>query len=104
MPTEVRGGSVQDRILRVLAERYPVTVAEVALALGMRSDRVRLEVKRLQARGLVVVESPGGEEFVALSGAGVRLVGLSPSDAAALRKQGKLPPAKPRPDDDPAFM
>jgi len=103
MAREVTGGSARDRILRLLGERYPVTVDEVALALGLRADTTRLEVKRLQAQGLVVVERLGGTSYVALSGAGFRVVGLSPADAAALRKKGKLPPTPPRPEDDPAF-
>lgn len=104
MAREVKGGSAADRILRLLGERYPITVRDVSLALGLREDVVRLEVKRLRAQGLVVVEAPGGVEYVALSGAGFRLLGLPARDAAALRKRDKLPPPPPRPDDDPAFM
>lgn len=104
MARDVAGGSFRERILRLLAERYPITVDEVAVMLGLRPDVVRLEVKRLRALGLVVVESPGGTDYVALSGAGFRVVGLPGSEAARLRKQGKPPSPKPRDPDDPAFM
>lgn len=104
MTREVKGGSAQERILRLLAERYPVTVDEVALALNLRPDVTRLEVKRLQSQGLVVVESLDRKQYVALSGSGYRFIGVNPSEAAAYRKRHKLPPATARPDDDPAFM
>ncbi len=100
---DVKAGGVQDRILRLLGERYPVTEAEIAIMLSLRPDVVRLEVKRLAARGLVVVEALGAKRFVALSGAGFRVIGLAPSEAAERRKSAKLPPPPPRPEDDPAF-
>ncbi|MHB8604617.1 MAG: hypothetical protein ACYDCK_05125 [Thermoplasmatota archaeon] len=81
-----RGGGFGDRILRLLAERYPIHEDEVALALGARPDAVRFEVKRLAARGLVVVEDVGGKRWVALSG------------------HGALPRPPARADDDPAFQ
>jgi hypothetical protein len=105
VPAEIKSGSPEDRVLRLLAERYPITLKQVTLMLRLRPDVARLTVKRLENRGLVVVEAlPNGDTFLTLSGAGFRVIGLTPPDAARARKSGKLPPAKPRDEDDPAFM
>lgn len=94
--------SVASRILLLLGERYPVTLKEVAVALGLRESAARLEVKKLQAQALVIVEDLDGKVFVALSGEGFTYLGLSPKDAARLKAR-RLPPAPPRDDADPAF-
>lgn len=97
----VSGDSLGARILLLLGERYPCTVGDIALALGIREGSLRRELGKLGSAGLVVQEDLDGTTFVALTGAGVTYVGLSPKDAARLRAR-KLPPSKPR-DDDPAF-
>lgn len=79
----VAAGSVPDRILRLLAERWPVTTDDLATALRLRPDVVRREVRKLVAQGKVTVEPLGERTYVALRG------------------KVALPP-KPPPD-DPAF-
>ncbi len=104
MAEAVKGGTVAERILSLLAIRHPVKESEMPVMLGLRPNAVRFEVKRLMARGLVVVEPVGDERYVALSGKGFTLVGKTSGDAARAREASRLPPAKPRDDDDPAFM
>jgi DNA-binding transcriptional ArsR family regulator len=99
----VQGSGLGARILLVLGERYPITVKDVALALGAREDTVRRELARLGTAGLVVQEDLDGVTYVTLTGAGITYLGLSPKDAARLRAR-KLPPARPRDEDDPAFL
>lgn len=103
MARQVSGGSAASRILLILAERYPVTVAQVALALGMRRDVVGRECKKLAAQGLVVIERLGEESYVALSGEGAVHVGLPAADVERLRARRPAPP-KPRDPHDPAFL
>lgn len=86
MSRQIKPGSVADRILRLLGERYPITEDEVCLALGLRKDVVHLELLRLRASGLVTLETVGSRTFVALTG----LRGPA---------TGRTPP----PPDDPAF-
>lgn len=90
------------RILMLLGERYPIALPEVALALRGREDVVRREARRLQMQGLVTLEDVGGKTYVALTGNGITYLGLPPKDAQRLRER-RLPPARPRDDDDPAF-
>lgn len=100
MAKQVGGNAA--RILALLVERHPVTLAQVALALRLRADVVEREARRMAAQGLVILEPLGHDVYVALSGAGVSLLGLPPKDAERLRAR-KPAPAKPRDEDDPAF-
>lgn len=90
------------RILMLLGERYPVTLAQVALALGLRPDAAKRECARLAAQGLVVQERLGEETYVALTGEGITFLGLPAKEAERLRAR-RLPPAKPKDEHDPAF-
>lgn len=103
MSRHVAGGSAASRILLLLSQRHPVTVAQTAVALGMRRDVVERECKRLAAQGLVVLEPLGDEVYVALSGAGATHVGLSSKELERLRAS-RPPPPKPRDPHDPAFL
>lgn len=98
----VPGGGVGARILLLLGERYPATVRDVALGLGMREDTVRRELAKLATAGLVVTEDLDGVTYATLTGAGVTYLGLSAKDSKRL-KDRKPPPPRPRDDADPAF-
>ena len=100
MAKQVSGSAA--RILALLVERYPVTLKQVALALKLRPDVVEREARKLASQGLVVLEPLGSETYVALSGAGASLQGLSPKDAERLNAR-RAAPAKPRDEQDPAF-
>jgi hypothetical protein len=100
MTREVKG--VQARMLALLVERWPVTLGQVALALHLRPDAVELDARRLAARGLVVLEPLGMDVYVALTGEGVKLLGLPPKEAERLRDRKPTPP-RPRDEHDPAF-
>lgn len=102
MTRAVAGGSMAARILMLLGERHPVTVPQVALALGAREDVVRREVQKLRLQRLVVVERLDRTEYVALTGEGITYLGLPPKEAQRLRER-RLPPAPPRDEHDPAF-
>lgn len=78
----VAAGSVADRILRLLAERWPVTTDDLATALRLRPDVVRREVQKLAAQGKVTVEPLGERTYVALRGRVAR-PGTPPDDDVA---------------------
>lgn len=103
MSRHVAGGSMGARILMLLGERYPITVPQVAAALGAREDVVKREVLRLRSGGMVVTEVVGGETYVALTGEGITYLGLPAKEAQRLRER-RLPPPKPRDESDPAFL
>lgn len=91
------------RILLVLGERYPITLPEVALALGAREDVVKREVAKLRVQGLVLVQEVGGKAYVTLTGGGITYLGLPAKEAQRLRER-RLPGAAPRDEHDPAFL
>lgn len=103
MARSIPGGSLAARLLLVLAERYPVTLAQAALALGARRDVVEREARKLAAQGVVVLEPLGDETYATLSGEGISLLGLPAKDAERLRAR-RPPAANPRDEHDPAFL
>ena len=103
MTRAIPGDSVPGRILLLLSERYPVTLRQIAVALGVRSDVVQREAKRLAAQGLVTLEPLGDDVFAALTGQGFTLLGLPAKEREKMRDR-KLPPPKPRDEHDPAFL
>jgi hypothetical protein len=98
----VAGGSVASRILLLLAERWPITLRQVAVALRLRADVVEREAKKLASQKLVVLEPLGDETYAALSGAGAVHVGMPAKEIERMRAR-RPAPAKPRDDADPAF-
>lgn len=100
MAKQVTGNAA--RIVSLLLDRYPVTLAQVALALRLRPDVVEREARRLASQGLVVTEPLGDDVYVALSGAGATLAGLPAKEAERLRAR-RAAPAEPRDPHDPAF-
>ena len=102
MSRAIPGDSVAGRLLLLLGERYPVTMRQCALALGVREDVLRREARKLAAQGLVTLEPLGEDTFVALTGAGFTWLGLPAKDVERLRAR-RPPPPRPRDDDDPAF-
>lgn len=81
-PVTVARGSAADRILRLLAERWPVTTEDIARALRLRPDVVRREVQKLAAQGKVTVEPLGERTYVALRGKVARPEGPPRDDPA----------------------
>ncbi|HEX2021230.1 MAG TPA: hypothetical protein VHH36_00840, partial [Candidatus Thermoplasmatota archaeon] len=102
MGKSVDASSAAGRLLLLLVERYPVTLRQAALALGMRQDVVEREARRLAARGLVALEPLGEETYAALTGEGVTLLGLPAKERERLRARRPRPPP-PRDESDPAF-
>lgn len=102
MARQVGGDTIGGRILLLCGERYPLTLAQVALALGLRRDVVQREARKLRAQGLVTLEPLGGDVFIALTGEGITFVGLSAADAERLRAR-RPPPPSARDEHDPAF-
>ena len=102
MPRPIPGDSVPGRILFLLTERHPITLKQVALALGLREDVVRREARKLASQKLVTLEPLGDETYVALTGEGFTFMGLPAKDVENMRAR-RPPPPKPRDDHDPAF-
>jgi len=48
--------SLERRVIDHLLEHYPVTARELAVALGVPEKRIILELRRMEARGLVEMD------------------------------------------------
>jgi len=65
MPLVLRS-SLEHRIIEHASEHYPLTVDELALALGVSVDRVMMELRRMESKGLVELDVLPDKVFVRL--------------------------------------
>jgi len=63
---QIKTGSLEERILRILLKKYPVTVDEIQDEVGVNEDTVEMVLKALQTRGIVMLDILPDETFVRL--------------------------------------
>lgn len=57
---------LQERIIKILMKRYPITIDEIVNELGMRRDVVEKEIKKLEMEGVIALEILPDKIFVRL--------------------------------------
>jgi DNA-binding MarR family transcriptional regulator len=58
--------SLEHRIIAFASEHYPLTVVELAGALGVSVDKVMMELRRMESKGLAELEVLPDKVFVRL--------------------------------------
>jgi hypothetical protein len=98
MPIEIRTGTNEERVIRLLMARYPVTDRDVSKELGIRLEVVQRILKALATQGIVSLEPLEDKTYVRLLRRDFHFVGRSPTQKRALkhttgkkRKGGKKP-------------
>ena len=87
---QIKTGSLEERILRILLKKYPVTVDEIQEEVGMNEDMVERVLKALQTRGVIMLEALPDETFVRLINPNLHFIGRSSVQKKSLkRKTGK---------------
>ena len=87
---QIKTGSLEERILRILLKKYPVTVDEIQEEVGMNEDMVERVLKALQTRGIVMLDILPDETFVRLINPNLHFIGRSSVQKKSLkRKTGK---------------
>ncbi|GEM_PF-3454910 len=57
---------LQERIIKILMKRYPITTDELVKEIGMRKDVVQKEIKKLEREGVIALEVLPDKIFVRL--------------------------------------
>ncbi len=87
---QIKTGSLEERILRILLKKYPVTVDEIQEEVGVNEDIVERVLKALQTRGIVMLDILPDETFVRLINPNLHFIGRSQVQKKSLkRKTGK---------------
>jgi len=103
---EIKKGSLEERALRVLFEKYPITVAELREELNVSKGAVERLVKGLMARGIIKVDKLPDKSFILLQRRDFTFIGRHESQRKALKhirrkdRKAKLKPKGPSGADD----
>ena len=57
---------LQERIIKILMKRYPITTDELVKEIGMRKDVVQKEIKKLEREGVIALEVLPDKIFIRL--------------------------------------
>ncbi len=57
---------LQERIIKILMKRYPITTDEIVNEIRMRKDVVQNEIKKLESEGVIALEILSDKIFVRL--------------------------------------
>ena len=63
---EVVKGSLEERIIRVLQKEYPITMKELSKKLGISERKTRMEILKLQSKGILEMEPLPDKIFIRL--------------------------------------
>jgi len=56
----------QERIIKILMNRYPLSIDEITKEIGMRKEVVEKEIKKLEIEGVIALDILPGKIFVRL--------------------------------------
>jgi len=84
---QIRDGTLDARILKILLESYPISVEEVRKELGVSKKTMERAIKRLAVQGIIELEILPDKTFVRLLKQ-VHFIGRDATQRRALKRKG----------------
>ncbi len=84
---DITTGSIEEKIIRAVQERYPITLEELCRELHLSKDKMRFELRRLQSRGIVSLEPLPDATYIRLERHDIRFVGRRHQETFIKRKK-----------------
>ena len=85
MPIEIKTGTNEELVIRLLMARYPITDREVAKELGLKLEVVQRILKALAQQGIVALEPLEDRTYIRLMRRDFRFIGRSVTQKKALK-------------------
>jgi len=85
MTIEVQKGSLEEKIIRLLMKRYPISIKEVAKELRLPIDKAERIIKGFASRGIVSLDVLPDTNYVRLVRRDFHFVGRNPSQQKKLK-------------------
>ncbi len=82
---EIKKGSLEERALKVLFKKYPITVNELRRELGVSKGAIERLVKGLITRGIITLDVLPGKKYILLQRRDFRFVGHHDSQRKPLK-------------------
>ena len=84
---DITTGTIEERIIKTVQERYPITMEELSKALHLSSEQIRFELHKLQSKGIISLETLPDATFIRLERHDIRFVGRRHQEAFIKRKR-----------------
>ena len=88
---EIVTGTNEEQIIRVLLEKYPITVEELIKSLPFSAEVVDREIDKLIVKGIVRLELLPGARYVCLLRRDFRFIGKKAQRRFVKHKTGRRP-------------
>lgn len=85
MTHRITSGSNEEKILRLIMKKYPITNMDVARTTGLKLDRVNLILVKLEKRGIITLEVLPDVWYIRLRDGNIRFEGVNPSQQKKLK-------------------
>jgi len=85
MAVTIQSGSEEEKVLRFIMKKYPVTNRDMARTLSIKLDRVNLILMKFEKRGIVSLDVLPDVWYVRLARADIRFVGSNPTQQKKLK-------------------
>ena len=82
---EIKKGSLEERALKILFKKYPITVTELRKELNVSKSAMERLIKGLIARGIIKLDKLPGKDFILLQRRDFRFIGHHESQRKPLK-------------------
>ena len=82
---EIKKGSLEERVLKVLIKTYPITVAELKQELNISQGALDRVVKGLVTRGIISLDVLPDKSYILLQRRDLKFIGRHASQRKALK-------------------
>ena len=87
---DIKTGTMEERIIKLLQKEYPITMNEMAKKLGISLEKLKMEIIKLQKKGVVDVDVLPDKTFVRLIRFDIRFFGQRNQYKFIKKKRGKI--------------
>ncbi|MCD6146414.1 MAG: transcriptional regulator [Thermoplasmata archaeon] len=87
---EIKTGTMEEKIIKILQEFYPITVEEISKKLHVSKSNAEFELIKLQSKGIVEIEPLPGKTFVRLLRHDFTFVGRRHQKKFIKRKRSRI--------------
>lgn len=82
---KLKSGSLEERVLKLLSKKYPITEAQLQRELGINPKILDRTLKALQLRGIIMLDILPDKTFIRLVKGGFEFLGRKPTQRKAFR-------------------
>lgn len=97
---EIKVGTMEERIIKILQEKYPITIKEIAEEIGVAREKIKVEIIKLQKKGIVDIDILPDKTFVRLIRFDIRFIGRRNQYKFIKKKKRKIKESNKENNDD----